>query len=215
MEDFSVRLAQACRENVDIPAPGKGQQTFLAERMKVSQEAVRKWFAGESQPKQPTMRKLAGALGVDYVWLALGTSHGEIEKRRAAAGRQDSAVYALAGYVIERGYNMAFAGSDADHDIDAIGHGVHRVIVVRSAEHQGRNKWTVRFPLATMELANIAAMRRENHLFCYDFLWMTAQELTDHGFREGNEICVDLRFNPKADRYTLGNKPMIKFLDQY
>ena len=69
------------------------------------------------------------------------------------------------------------------------------------------------FPLATMELANIAAMRRENHLFCYDFL-MTAQELTDHGFLEGNEICVT-KIQPKADRYTLGNKPMIKFLEQY
>ena len=214
MEEFEVRLAQACRENVDIPPHGKGQQTYLAEKMKVSQEAVRKWFAGESRPKQPTMRKLAATLGVDYVWLALGTSHGEIEKRRAAAGRQDSAVYALAGYVIERGYNMAFAGSDADHDIDAIGHGVHRVIVVRSAEHQGRNKWTVRFPLATMELLNIAALRKNDALFAYDFLCLTAQELTEHGFREGNDICVDLRFNAKANRYTLSNKPVVRFLDQ-
>lgn len=215
MEEFEVRLAQACRENVDIPPHGKGQQTYLAEKMKVSQEAVRKWFAGESRPKQPTMRKLASVLNVDYVWLALGTSHGEIEKRRAAAGRQDSAVYALAGYIIEKGYNMAFAPADSDHDIDAIGHGVHRVIVVRPGTVEARNKWTVRFPLATMELANVAAFRRNDALFAYDFIWLTTQELTEHGFREGNDICVDLRFNPKSNRYTLGSKPMIKFLDQY
>ena len=183
--------------------------------MKVSQEAVRKWFSGESRPKQPTVRKLASALNVDYVWLALGTSHGEIEKRRAAAGRQDSAVYALAGFVIEKGYNMAFAPADADHDIDAIGHGAHKVLVVRSANVASRNKWTVKFPLSSMELANIAAFRRHDALFAYDFLWLTAQELTEHGFREGNDICVDLRFNPKSNRYTLGSKTMIKFLDQY
>lgn len=183
--------------------------------MKVSQEAVRKWFSGESRPKQPTVRKLASALNVDYVWLALGTSHGEIEKRRAAAGRQDSAVYALAGFVIEKGYNMAFAPADADHDIDAIGHGAHKVLVVRSANVASRNKWTVKFPLSSMELANIAACRRHDALFAYDFLWLTAQELTEHGFREGNDICVDLRFNPKSNRYTLGSKTMIKFLDQY
>ena len=215
MEEFEVRLAQACRENVDIPPHGKGQQTYLAEKMKVSQAAVRKWFAGESRPKQPTMRKLASVLNVDYVWLALGTSHGEIEKRRAAAGRQDSAVYALAGYIIEKGYNMAFASADSDHDIDAIGPGVHRVIVVRPGTVEARNKWTVRFPLATMELANVAAFRRNDALFAYDFIWLTTQELTEHGFREGNDICVDLRFNPKSNRYTLGSKPMIKFLDQY
>lgn len=215
MKNFAKRLAQACKENIDIPAHGKGQQTYLAEKMGVSQEAVRKWFAGESRPKQPTMRKLASVLNVDYVWLALGTSHGEIEQRRAAAGRQDAAVYALAGYVIEKGYNMAFSSEGAEHDMDAIGYGVHRVIVVRSAASPSKNKWSVRFPLASMELTNIAAMRRNDASFAYDFIWLTHRELTEHGFREGNDICVDLRFNPKTNKYTLGSKPMIKFLDQY
>ena len=113
--------------------------------MKVSQEAVRKWFAGESQPKQPTMRKLAGALGVDYVCLALGTSHGEIEKgAQQRADRTQQFTRSRATLLSEA--TTCFGGSDADHDIDAIGHGVHCVIVVRSAEHQGRTKWTVRFP---------------------------------------------------------------------
>lgn len=213
MKEFATRLAQACKENIDIPAHGKGQQTYLAEKMAVSQEAVRKWFAGESRPKQPTMRKLASVLNVDYVWLALGTSHGEIEKRRLTAARQDAAVYALAGYLIEKGYNMAFSSEGSEHDIDAIGHGVHRVIVARAATSPSKNKWTVRFPLATMELANIAAMRRNGAVFAYDFVWFTAQELTEHGFREGNDICVDLRFNPKTNKYTLGGTPMMKFLD--
>lgn len=215
MKNFAKRLAQACKENIDIPAHGKGQQTYLAEKMGVSQEAVRKWFAGESRPKQPTMRKLASVLNVDYVWLALGTSHGEIEQRRAAAGRQDAAVYALAGYVIEKGYNMAFSSEGTEHDMDAIGYGVHRVIVVRAAASPSKNKWSVRFPLASMELTNIAAMRRNDASFAYDFIWLTHRELTEHGFREGNDICVDLRFNPKTNKYTLGTKPMIKFLDQY
>ena len=77
MSEFHTRLLQGCRENPDIPEYGKGQQTFIAQRLGVSQEAVRKWFAGESKPKAAVGRKLAELLGVDYVWLALGTSHGE------------------------------------------------------------------------------------------------------------------------------------------
>jgi transcriptional regulator with XRE-family HTH domain len=215
MSTFAERLAQACRENEDIPEHGRGQQTYLAKKMRVSQEAVRKWFAGESLPKQAAMRKLSDILRVDHVWLALGTSYGEIEKRRVAAGRQDAAVYALAGYLIERGYNVAFADPSEGHDIDAIGHGVHRVIVLRNAAAESKTKWTVRFPLVSMDLAHVAALRKNQSVFAYDFIWISAQQLAEHGYREGNDVCVELKYNAEKNRYSIGSTPIGLFLDQY
>lgn len=215
MSTFAERLAQSCRENADIPEFGRGQQTYIAKKMRVSQEAVRKWFAGESTPKQAAMRKLADILRVEHVWLALGTSYGEIEKRRVAAGRQDAAVYALAGYMIERGYNVAFADLPEGHDIDAIGHGVHRVILVRNASTESKTKWRVCFPLVSMDLANVVAIRRNQSVFAFDFIWISAPQLSAHGFREGNDICVDIKHNSATNRYSVGGEAVTLFLDQY
>ena len=58
--DFARRLKQACDGNPLVPEYGKGQQVWFADRMELSQEAVRRWFEGESRPRP--MLESAGVL---------------------------------------------------------------------------------------------------------------------------------------------------------
>ena len=60
MDNFAKRLLEACNASDEIPEYGKGQQTHLASLLNVSQEAVRKWFAGETVPRASMSMKLAG-----------------------------------------------------------------------------------------------------------------------------------------------------------
>ena len=103
-----------------IPPHGSGQQTHIARNMSVSQEAVRKWFAGDSQPKAQTMRKLAKLLNVEYVWLSLGEAEISNDAYRAEAKQQDSGVYAFASYLLHNGFKISFGVTETDtHDIVA------------------------------------------------------------------------------------------------
>lgn len=214
VSEFYTRLLQACRENPDIPEYGKGQQTFIAQRLAVSQEAVRKWFAGESKPKAPVGRKLAELLGVDYVWLALGTSHGEIEKRREAAGRQDSAVYALMAFLIEKGHSAAFDNENENVDIATIYQGQQNHIAVRLAEGK-KDGLSAAFNMTSIKDVNtIIAVRANTFSLSYDFIWIGPEVWAKHATREGNEMV--LRFsNPQKKKYTVGGTKLTRYLDGY
>ena len=62
LNSFAARLEYICDEHPDIPPLGSGRQTTLAKRVGVSQEAVRKWLAGLSEPRTNIKKKLAFAL---------------------------------------------------------------------------------------------------------------------------------------------------------
>lgn len=214
MSEFNTRLLQACRENPDIPEYGKGQQTFIAQRLDVSQEAVRKWFAGDSKPKAAVGRKLADLLGVDYVWLALGTSHGEIEKRREAAGRQDAAVYALMAFLLEKGYSAAFDNESDIIDIATIYQGLQNHLAVRLAEGKKENL-TAAFNMSVIsEVSTIIAVRTNTFSLSFDFLWVRPEVWAKHATREGNDMV--LRFsNPQKKKYTVGSTKLTRYLEGY
>ena len=214
MSEFHSRLLQACNDNPDIPEYGKGQQTFLSQRLDVSQEAVRKWFAGESKPKPVVGRKLADLLGVDYVWLTLGTSYGEIEKRKVAAARQDSALYALTGYLIEKGFACAFDNNEGNHiDLMCIQQGVQNFIAVRSCKEHNDFLY-VGFPQSAInEVTTIAAVRTNSCSFAYDFLWIKPECWADYGQRSRNDIAV--KISRAKNTYELGGKPLRKYFDAY
>lgn len=213
MSTFQSRLNQACRENLEVPEKGKGQQTYIAERMNVSQEAVRKWLSGDSRPKPATMRQLAQLLGVDHVWLALGTDAQEMERRKISLGKTSAAHYALVGFLIENGYSCATPDDGGFVDIEAIGHGVHRSIVVRLAE-QTDDVFSVSFPAAAMDLATITAVRRNSSSFAYDFIWFKKELLLKAGYRQGNDICLNFKHNKKTG-YTVGSQKAVRFLETY
>ena len=124
MEDFKDRLEKSCDASVDIPDHGFGRQVVLAKAMGVSQEGVRKWFAGESKPRTSAMKKLAALLNVDYAWLSIGAELLGTQKFRAVARHQNAGVYALTSFLISAGCTVAFTEDlQDDSDITAVSNG--------------------------------------------------------------------------------------------
>lgn len=109
MTSFAQRLTQACNDNRDVPEHGRGRQVAIANRLKVTQEAVRKWFAGESVPRRAKMTSLAEYLGVEETWLALGVKP-ELDRaeRKQALRQTHDAVNLVAGLIMMEGGNCAF-----------------------------------------------------------------------------------------------------------
>ena len=76
---FAKRLEIACEGHPHCPTDQyRGKQKWLYEGLdsefgvKVSAEAVRKWFSGESRPRPKVMSFIARLLEVDEAWLSLG-----------------------------------------------------------------------------------------------------------------------------------------------
>lgn len=128
--EFKERFKQACDDSTIIPEYGKGRQVAIAKRLGVTQEAVRKWFTGESVPKSDKMRELAEYLEVDQGWLALGIEPemGRDEKRKA--GRMVSgSVLMVAGLIMMEGGNVAWPG-----DRDPRSQYVHMYAIMRGMQ---------------------------------------------------------------------------------
>ncbi|QFS86594.1 MULTISPECIES: helix-turn-helix domain-containing protein [unclassified Marinobacter] len=116
--DFAQRLKQACDRSPDVPALGKGQQTWLSDRLGISQEAVRRYFEGQSRPRPKLMTQLAKILNVDESWLALGKSADISDKeRKQYSQKADAAAYMLFGIFMGAGYTCAFA-EDGEEGVD-------------------------------------------------------------------------------------------------
>lgn len=107
--NFSKRLTQACDDNPLIPDYGHGRQVTIATKLEVSQEAVRKWFTGESVPRPGKMTTLADFLGVSESWLALGVTPSlDRAARKEMVRVTKGAVHMLAGMISLEGGNFAF-----------------------------------------------------------------------------------------------------------
>lgn len=85
---FNERLKQACDNSKLVPEMHQGRYVAIAKRMNVSEEAVRKWFTGESRPRFKKMAELASWLNVDEGWLALGVSSGITQKDKRDTSSQ-------------------------------------------------------------------------------------------------------------------------------
>jgi len=223
---FSERLQLACAEHPDIPDYGKGLQTELAKQMKVSQEAVRKWLSGDTQPRQPMIIRLSKLLDVEYVWLALGTSELEFSNLKKINSNHSGAVHALISFMIGRNYNVAFVDDVADRaDIHAIGHGVQRNLAVSVFEHENSTCGNITVPMPDHSVSLIGALPlhrwpelKDEHpeLDCslmYDFVWITPDILKQHGNRSGASWKLKIQYNKSAQSWKVGNKKIPLFLD--
>lgn len=131
MSNFDSRLHEACAVNSNVPRFGKGQQTYIARELGCSQEAVRKWFAGESIPRAKMGYKLSKLLDVDYTWLVMGAAHGEVDDEIRKAKTHDAAIYATVAYSILRNVGVAFCGDEHSSDLLIIVDGVSRNVCAK------------------------------------------------------------------------------------
>lgn len=74
---FSERLKEACEAYAECPPLNRGLYVWIAEKFaakghKLSNEGIRRWFAGMTYPRPEYMRILAQIVEVDEEWLAFG-----------------------------------------------------------------------------------------------------------------------------------------------
>jgi hypothetical protein len=70
-QDFVNRLIELCEM---LHYPERGRQTQLAQRYKLKQPSVRKWFTGEAMPAYEIASDLCKRAMVNYEWLMTGRS---------------------------------------------------------------------------------------------------------------------------------------------
>ena len=208
MSDFKDRLEQACKQAGVVPEKNKGQQIYLAQQVGVSQEAVRKWFAGLSTPRASVMRKLAAALSVDYFWLALGEDPERGRRRRAMSEKEDAAVYALTGFLISKGFKVAFPDLELGYDINAVGHNELLQIVVGVAE-PGEGVYSFKASLADSRSLTPLIAVPYSEGFGYTFLNVPPSVLRA-GEVTGARTTVSIE--RRGDDYFSGGEALSRFL---
>lgn len=112
-KEFVARLTAACDSHPFVPPVGQGRQTWIKEKLGVSHEATRKYFAGLARPRPAKMALLAQVLDVDEAWLSLGVTP-EIGKkdRRLRDAQASGAVNVLAGLIQMNGGSIAYPDAD-------------------------------------------------------------------------------------------------------
>lgn len=199
--DFAKRLDTALHGHPLAPQ-GHGRQRWLRDlveertNLRVSPEAVRKWFAGEARPRPDVMKKIAQALEVDEAWLSLGITPTETpveaRKRNAAA---EGAVNLVAGLIQISGGHIAFpSGPDDGADIYAIVNGKKLEIEVKLARRVDDGRYQFTFsPRASADIL-IGVVPTEKHLGA-KLLLISKDVLKASGRRRGGyaEIEIDVR----------------------
>ncbi|WP_404362556.1 helix-turn-helix domain-containing protein [Marinobacter sp.] len=201
--DFAKRLQTACENNVHVPSQGKGQQTWLSTRLGISQEAVRRWFTGESRPRPQLLSQLAALLEVDESWLALGiTDAPKSTEQRAYSDKAEGVAYICFGLFKAAGYACAFADITEPFDFHAIKHGRHFLVSTACARPKSKNVYiTSASNLATA--FHLCAVSRECGVF--EVLHIPWPLIQQAGRLTSVKWELELRLE-KSGGYTLNGK---------
>ena len=120
---FAIRLDSAA-DAARLPSHRNGRQSTIAEAMGVSAEAARRWFAGESIPRQEMLVRLAKYLHVDPAWLQMGSQNRPTApEQRRRAGELSGAANLAAGLMQIEGAAVSFDPVPPGADFVAISRG--------------------------------------------------------------------------------------------
>ena len=215
MPNFSSRLNEACSVAPDVPSFGKGQQTHIAKKLGCSQEAVRKWFAGESVPRRAIAERLAKLLDVSYMWLLMGAAYGEVDVAIKQAKNHDAAVYATVAYAIVKDAGVSICGDEHCADMIVINNGAMTYVSARGAvETNKKNVFLVTFrKIQIKECSTVAVFNeitkdgvvKSRYLEIAKVLWQAGCVKT-----VGNEVT--LTFSRKGNSYEAGGVKLNNFL---
>lgn len=140
--EFAQRMKQAADANPRVPLANYGRLQWLVDEMgklghEMVMETARKWFAGETMPRNAPAKLVAQVLTVTPAWLALGdhppvVDHDTKQRNALASG----AVNLVAGMVQMAGWSVAFPTPKDGVDLQAIIRGAmysfHVVVGVRT-----------------------------------------------------------------------------------
>lgn len=216
MDNFATRLLKACNASDEIPDYGKGQQTAIAARLNVSQEAVRKWLAGETVPRAAISKRLASILGVKHSWLMLGTAHGEIESDIKIARRHEACVYAVMAYVIGCGVGATFSDQEAIDDLTLISKGMLQKISVETVDFPSDGVYEVRFSesqkSAGVTVAVVAEYQTQRSA-AIDALVIDEDIWKKHSVMSGRDSVLRFEKSARGNTYSVGGTKIRKFLE--
>lgn len=216
MNNFATRLLEACNACPDIPDYGKGQQTEIAVRLNVSQEAVRKWLAGETVPRAALSKRLAQLLGVKHSWLMLGTAHGEIEVDIRLARRHKACVYAVMAYVVGIGRGATFSVDDAVDDLTLIEGGRLLKVCTEMADRGSDGVYEVKFSEAQKKAGVTVAVVCEcqtQRSATMDALEIDETIWERYGEISGRELILRFKKSARVNNYSVGGTKIRKFLE--
>lgn len=207
--EFSKRLETACDGNPAVPEAGKGRQVALADKLKVSQEAVRKYFSADSRPKPSTMTELARILNVDEAWLALGHKPNTSAKEKRTFNKHaNGATYATFGLFVMSEYACSFDDNAESADFHAIRSGVKLSIAVTVLREENHKL------LATVKLSykdNINVLVTIDDKTDLSFYVINSESITCHGDVKGGYVNIEL--NRTGNDYFIGTDKLTPLKD--
>lgn len=206
---FAKRLETACEANPHCPTDEyRGKQKWLYTKLeedfgiKVSPEAVRKWFAGETKPRPKVMVAVARILEVDIGWLQLGIKPDQTNSEKKVRNAQaEGAVNALAGFIQMAGSSVAFPEKDGEVDMFAIVAGRQHQIEANLALSVGMDQYRFIINQGHEDRTVIGIIKVED-AFALRFVRITSEMIEKQGTRRGDfwELVIDQR----ADRFASG-----------
>lgn len=112
-KELAKRMQAALDRAPHVPVRKHGRLTWVSRELtrrgtKVTVETVRKWMAGEAQPRGANLDAVAALFDVDPGWLALGTAPaGSKREQSAAAISVTGAVHYVTGRMMLEGMTVA------------------------------------------------------------------------------------------------------------
>lgn len=203
---FVARLKQSCDESQHIPLPGHGRQQFIVDRLKVTPEAVSKWFNGVSMPRPDKMIALADLLECDQAWLAYGLAP-EMDRtaRRVHARESDGAVQLVLGMILLAGGNCGRPASTDPRseyvDFYATMRGSVYPMHVGLAREISKDHFEAIIPKEYRDVRSIAVVPAGNGK--YHFLDMPLPLIEEHKMRKSGSFAVNFG-RVEASKYMTG-----------
>lgn len=193
--DFAQRMALAADGNPHIPGINYGRLGWVAEQFQtkfdrtITNESVRKWFAGEAYPRKTVMPQLAAILGVDEGWLASGGEASDPRARRLQNAQADGAVNVLAGFIKMNGSAPAFPD---ENDQRAESQKVDLYAIIRGAQYSIHvcleQDGEFRVPIEALDTV-VIGVRPTAPLSC-DFYELDRERVESSGVRKGGSFVV-------------------------
>lgn len=204
---FAKRIETACEKHPRAPS-GHGRQTWVRKALeeqfglKVSPEAVRKWFAGEVRPRPNIMSQIATVLNVDEAWLSLGLTptHTPPEKTKLNA-MANGAINLVAGHIQLAGGSIAYPEESSEHDLFAIVKGRQRSVTVRLGTSESTFKLSV--PVQTQTTIAVIPTVNPNN---YRFFSIPSDLIQEMGDNRGG--FTDLVIEQAEGSYSVAGKAL-------
>ena len=176
---FAARLNEACDNSTLIPPMNYGRVSYITKLFEdrfdvaMAAETVRKWFSGESKPRDKSLVKLAELLSVDPAWLSLGSAPElGVKDRQARNSEADGAVNFVAAVISMHGGTPSFPEPDDMRaktrllDITAIIRGATYALHVVSGAREG-DGWKFSVPVGAIseEMSVLGVLNPEGLTF--------------------------------------------------